>query len=651
MFKNYILLMSCLFVSASLFSQKDEVLFTVNKTPVTVSEFKYIYEKSNNKNADYSEKSLKESLDLYTRFKLKVAKAKDLRLDTLTSLKTELASYKKQLAESYLTDKEITEKLARELYNRSRTDVRVAHIFISASPDKLPEDTLKAYAKAKEIASKLKQGGKFEDLLKIYTEDESSKNTNGDLGFIAPMYPNGFYALENLVYSLKKGESGGPARTVAGYHIIKILDSRPARGEMEVAQILIRISKDVDDGHARIRIDSIYNSIKKGKDFNETAKTFSDDKATSSKGGFLGFVTIGQYDPAFEDAVFSLKNDGDYTAPFKTALGYHIVKRISKKEDASFEIAKKSYMSKVSQNERFNMAKVKLVENIKKEYKYTVDQKVFKLYVDSINTDKFYTANWTEPKIKKATVFTLGNQKYDTDQLNEFVKLNTRRRVRMNKGMIPSVAFEELYTDFVAAKAMEYEQGQLEFKYPDYKSLTREYEEGFLFFEVTNNEVWNKASQDTAGIEKFFRSNNQKYMWEERARVLHYTFKASSAEELNKIYETARKNSPEELQKKFGTDKVSYTSELMEKSNSSEAAGLEWKKGTLSPLNRNDDGKTGSADKIESLLSPSQKELKDARGFVIADYQDYLDKLWVEKLKKEYNVSVNQNVFNSLIKR
>lgn len=649
MSKNPLLVLCITLISSVLFAQKDEVLFTVDKTPVTVSEFKYIYEKSNNKNADYSEKSLKESLDLYTRFKLKVAKARDLRMDTLPSLRAELDSYKKQLAESYLMDKEVNEKLAKQLFDRSKTDVRVAHIFIAAGPDKLPEDTIKALMKVNEINTRLKKGEKFEDLVKIYSEDESSKNNGGDVGFLAPMYPNGFYSLENLVYSLRKGETGGPARTAAGWHFVKILDTRPARGEMEIAQILIRISKTVDDGFAKNRIDSVYAALNKGADFGEMAKTFSDDKATASKGGFLGFITIGQYDNTFEDPVFALTKDGEYTRPFKTALGYHIVRRISKKDDSNFETSKKAYMTKVSQNERFNIAKARLVEDIKKEYNYTQDAKVFKLYTDSVNTDKFYTNLWTEPKIKNSTVFTIGDRRYTTDELSEYIKMNARRRVRMNKSVIPSQSFNELYNEFVANKAIEYEQSRLDTKYPDYRALTREYEEGFLFFEVTNNEVWNKASQDSAGIERFFSENRAKYMWEERARVLHYTLKASSAEELNKIYESARKSSPEELQKKFGMDKVSYTSELIEKSNSNET-GMEWKHGNMTQLQRQGDGKTGTFDKIESIIAPSQKELKDARGFVIADYQDYLDKLWVEKLKKEYNVTVNQNVYNSLVK-
>ncbi len=646
MSKNLLLVLFIALFSNYVFGQKDEVLFTVNKTPVTVSEFKYIYEKSNNKNADYSEKSLQESLDLYTRFKLKVAKARDLKMDTLPSLRTELDSYKRQLADSYLMDKEVNEKLAKELFDRMQNDVRVAHIFIAAGTD----DTIKPQLKINEIKVRLKKGDKFEDLVKIYSEDESTKKEGGDIGFLAPMYPNGFYSLENLVYSLKKGEVGGPVKTSAGWHFVKILDTRPARGEMEIAQILVRITKDFDEGFAKDRIDSIYAMLQNGADFGETARKYSGDLASAPKGGFLGFITIGQYDSAFEDPVFALTRDGDYTRPFKTALGYHIVKRISKKDMSDFNTVKKALMTKVSQNERFGIAKGKLVDAIKKEYHFSQDNKVLNQYIDSVNTDRFYSNIWKAPVMPNTTIFSIGDKKYNTGELSTFLIDNTRRRVRMDKNVIPSKAFDELYNEFVSDKAIEYEQGRLEYKYPEYKALTREYEEGFLFFEVTNNEIWNKASQDSVGIEKFFNEHRDKYMWEERARVLHYSIKASGPEELNRIYEFAKKYTPEELQKKYGTDKVSYTSEIIEKSSSNEMNSLKWKQGELSELQRNPDGKSGSYDKVESIMPPSRKELKDARGFVIADYQDFLDNQWVEKLKHEYSVNVNKNVFNSLVK-
>ena len=82
--------------------QDSDVLFTVDQTPVTVGEFKYIYSKSKGKEADFSKASVEEYLDLYTKFKLKVQKAREMKLDTVPALKRELDGYRRQLASNYL---------------------------------------------------------------------------------------------------------------------------------------------------------------------------------------------------------------------------------------------------------------------------------------------------------------------------------------------------------------------------------------------------------------------------------------------------------------------------------------------------------------------------------------------------------------------
>lgn len=146
---------------------------------------------------------------------------------------------------------------------------------------------------------------------------------------------------------------------------------------------------------------------------------------------------------------------------------------------SDFNSVKKSLMTKVSQNERFGIAKHKLVEDIKKEYHFTQENKVLGQYIDSVNTDRFYSNIWTAPGIPKATIFSIGENKYTTDDLSKYLVDNTRRRVRMNKSVLPSIAFNELFDEFVSNKAIEYEQSRLEYKYPEYKALTREYEEGF----------------------------------------------------------------------------------------------------------------------------------------------------------------------------
>ncbi len=129
-----LLLLAILLITANVLTAQDEdpVLFTVADSEVRLSEFKYIYEKNNSDKADYSKESLEEYLELYKKFKLKVQRAREIGLDTVRSLQTELEGYRKQLAKSYLKDKEISESLINEVIERMQTDIQVEHIFVSA---------------------------------------------------------------------------------------------------------------------------------------------------------------------------------------------------------------------------------------------------------------------------------------------------------------------------------------------------------------------------------------------------------------------------------------------------------------------------------------------------------------------------------------
>jgi peptidyl-prolyl cis-trans isomerase SurA len=295
----------------------DPILFSVANQPVHVSEFLYIYSKTNRDKADFSKKSLEEYLDLYTKFKLKVKRAKDMRLDTIPALQKELEGYRKQLADSYLLDKEVTEKLIKEAYQRSLKDLSVSHIMVSLKQNPSPQDTALAYKRIMAIKGKLDGGSDFVKAAKSLSDDKSAKTNNGNIGYFTSPFPNGFYDFESAAYNLEKGTYSAPVRTPIGYHIIKVDDIRPARGEMEAAHILIRHKSP----NPKMTIDSIHSLLSSGQNFEDLAKIYSNDKSTASKGGYIGFFGISKYEKAFEDAAFALKADGDFTQPIETLAG------------------------------------------------------------------------------------------------------------------------------------------------------------------------------------------------------------------------------------------------------------------------------------------------------------------------------------------
>ena len=104
-----------------------------------------------------------------------------------------------------------------------------------------------------------------------------------------------------------------------------------------------------------------------GERFEEVAKKVSEDKATAERGGAIGPIAINQYEKSFEDAVFALANDGDYTKPVRTRLGWHIIKRTRKRPTLTLEQAKRKIETQISRDERITSARQTMVARIKKD--------------------------------------------------------------------------------------------------------------------------------------------------------------------------------------------------------------------------------------------------------------------------------------------
>lgn len=633
----------------------NAVLFTVKGNPTTVGEFTGIYTKTNQDKADFSQASLDEYLDLYVKFKLKVQKARDMRLDTVPSLNSELEGYRRQLAASYLVDKEVTDKLVREAYNRMQQDAEISHIFIACDRNAPAKDTLRAYQRATRIMQLLQTGKPFDQVAVDSSDDKTAKENRGSLGYVTAMLPDGFYGMENGIYNGKPGSVFGPVRSNSGYHLVRVNSFRPARGEMEVAQILFRKGdKQGQNEKAKMRADSAYLALRNGAKWDEICAAVSEDKMTAGKGGYIGFFGINRYQRGFEDAAFALKQDGDFSAPVETTIGWHLIRRVSAKPVGKFEDLKRGLTDRVKRDGRSEVAKQSMIRRIQREgnfqeFSTVLDQWAAK-QVDSV----FHTFKW-KPDLAKpqAVLFQFGKDKvYTLADFEDYCSRAGRERMR-GKGYPVNETVAKLYKTWKDDAALQFEESQLDKKYPEFKSLMREYEEGMLLFEASKIEVWDRANTDSVGLEKFFADvEKSKYMWGERAKVNIYTVKSDDPKLLLEIREMAGKKATADVLKKFNKkgDVISVMERVYEQGKNKDLEGI-WKAGALSTAKTDAGTKTATFMKVEQIMPPTAKTLAECRGYVVADYQDYLEKQWLESLRRDYNVQVNRDVLKSLVKK
>ncbi|MFK7950856.1 MAG: peptidylprolyl isomerase [Saprospiraceae bacterium] len=651
MSKRIFVIIFAFLLANNVFAQDDPTLFTIGNTEVGVSEFEYIYKKNNGAKANFSEGSLKEYLDLYATFKMKVQRAKDVRLDTVSALKKELEGYRQQLSRNYLTDREIMSKLTKEAYDRMKNDVSISHIYVRVAENASPADTAKAYNKIQGLYKQLRSGKRFSTLAKEASEDESTKEDGGQIGYITALQLPGFYDLESAAYNTPEGTYSKPVRSRIGYHIVYVDDVRPARGRMEVAHILVRvIDKATEEAKAQQKINKLYRDLQDGTAFDALAKLESEDDRTAGKGGYIGFITIGQYEGAFEEAAFGVAQDGVYSRPFRTSVGWHIVKRISYPGLDTYDNMKGRLQNQIRRDSRFEMVQNSLVENIKKEAGYKAVDKVWNEFMSGLDAS-FATYQWNAPTANSGKpLYSLGGKTYTVNDFNVYLKRMAGNRVRFGKDRTPKQTGIDMFNAFVQQEALKYEEGQLENKYPEFKALMREYREGIMLFEITKQEVWDKASKDSTGLQQFYEQNKENYKWDERAKVTIYTVNTTDEKLIAKFEKLARKKSSDKVIKKMNKvrEVVTYEVNTYEKGKNQMVDATVWKKGILSSPRK--DGEATKYVKIDDVLPKTVKPLSEARGYVIADYQDYLEKNWIKDLKSSYPLNVNEAVFNKLIK-
>ena len=618
-----------IFCFATLSGQNNTILKIDNQT-VNKAEFEQIYWK-NKKEKIATKEDLDEYIQLFVNFKLKVIAAEELGLDTTKKFINELSGYRVQLEKPYLIDTSINEELINEAYYRTINEVNASHIMTKLGPNPSPEDTLKAYNKILDIRNKIISGNiGFEEAAEELSEDPYAKSSKGNLGYF-----NAFkmlYSFECAAYETPVGKVSEIVRTKYGYHIVQPNSIRKAKGRVKTSHIMITTSSKKENILSEEKINSIYKElVEKTKTFEELAIQYSEDRKSAKNGGEIGWINSGgNFYPEFEEAVFSLKTDGEYSKPFKTPNGWHIVKRLSYEPIGDLKSMRYNLKNKIQKDARAQKTKSSFINKLKTEYqlKNMFNVKVLISILKNINN----------------VVLTFSNVSFTNF---DFIKYLGKSKL-ISKDKIEENLIKQQFVKFTNHNLIEFEKTQLETKHPDFKALMKEYRDGILLFEISDQNIWTKAIKDTAGLKEFYNSNKDTWKWPNRINGTLFT--SESKKTVNKVKSLKLKKSLSNdsimsILNKDNLFNLKYENKIIDNFNKYNLTFDDLEKGFNGPFNHQE---KWILIYVEDKLPQRNKELKEAEGIIVSAYQNYLENQWLSSLKEKHEISINYETLYSI---
>lgn len=364
-------------------------------------------------------------------------------------------------------------------------------------------------------------------------------------------------------------------------------------GLVSAGHILILIPQKATQAQqddAKRRIDSVYTALKAGADFEELAKKVSQDPGSAKRGGMLGWFARNQMVKEFEDAAFALQ-PGEMSQPIQSPFGWHIILMKERKQMEPFDFHKDNILRYLEQRGARNSI--------------------------------------TEKKLTAMAKAQLG--------INDTVPQGARQQ--------ESPEVTAVKKQLIQQRADSLSATDLDMRY-----LIKEYHDGLLLYEISNQTIWDKAAKDEEALAKYFKKNKKKYTWDEpRFKGMAYHVKDQA--DVQAVAKCVKKlkfdDWNEALRKTFNNDSIIRI--RVEK-------GL-FKKGDNKLIDREqfkvqdvkvDSVKGYPIDATYGKMLKKPQDYTDVRGLVTADLQNELERQWVADLRKRYTFTVNEEVLRTV---
>lgn len=625
-------------LSASASKNADPVLMTINGKDVRQSEFEYLYHKNNLQ--QLAPQSIDEYIEMFIVYKLKVADAEAAGLHQTDAFTKEFNGYCAELSRPYLRDSIVEKRLIEEAYARMATSRKVSHIMLplGSTYDEKEANRMKIDS----IRTAIVNGSAdFGEMAVRYSSDRSARVNNGSMGYInVNSYP---YPFEKTAWETPVGEISPVIEDAPfGFHIIRVEDERPNPGKVEARHILkLTNGLSEEEGTAKkAQIDSIYNLLASGGDFDAIARAESEDPGSAANGGRLGWFGPGEMVKEFEDAAFGLK-DGGISAPFKTAYGYHIVQTLAHRGIGSLAEESERIKAAISRDMRSVMPETERMAQLKAELGVKIDSTGL-MQARSRMTGDSPAEQLRSLQADNSLIATVGKRVISIGDVINYIPSNVLEGANdaftvLNSGLenkINETVVEETRKNLAENNS-------------EYRNLTNEYRDGILLFEISNRNVWERSASDTEGLQKFFSANRAKYTWDKphyKGYVIFATndsiageaqkYLAANQVENDSLVSVMRANYGKNIKiEKVVTgkgenaivDNVAFNGERPE----APGRWTAW---------------FGYAGRV--IDTP--EEANDVRGTVASDYQQLLESEWIKALRKKYKVKLNKKALKAL---
>ena len=627
----------------------DIVVAEIGPEKMSVTEFERLLVKNNGgweaaKNTPMPEKE--KFLDLVVKFRLKLLGAYRHGLDKDPDIVRELQEYSTSLAASFFLEREVVKPGLRQMYERRKEEVKASHILIALPPNPTPRDTLAAWQKAADLIERARRGEDFASLARQFSEDYSSRENGGSVyyftsGFMVPPF-------EDACYQLKSGETfPQPVRSEFGYHVIKLTDRKPSRGQIRASHIMMRFETSTptpeDTLKAYNEIKALQESLTAGRDFAELAKSHSQDVGSAQQGGDLGFFERRRAVQPFDEAAFSLKV-GEVSGIVRTPYGYHLIKLTEEKPISPYRELKQS-LRELYQNYRYTYDYESFLRRYKADVNFTVYSDIADTLLSRVDSTKLFSdSSWDQnisATVRGRPAFSFATESASLDSVIRVMKNDPE----FNK-MELKVENVRKALDRVAERLLiRHRTRNIQEEFPEFKLTLKEYEEGILLYKSEQQQVWSKISATDSLLHDYFEKNRERYKLLDRVRFSEVLILGDSSKALQFLDSL-----------KAGVDFNEFAARRSDRPKSRQNKG-EW---GLRPLDENELTRKAATMEVGEISKPIRfeggysiikvtakekarlKSYEEAAPEVGGHYHDYvsnrLEEQWLNTLRQEFKV-------------